>query len=357
MLPIIIACAGCGGSVPSAPVVHAQNASNAILANAHSKIHLYVADFSADAIDTFDLPIISNEPPSAPPLATKPAGAHPIALSVDASGDVFYAANESAFLNIYIGECSNGKCRKILTRGFRGLNTAATGIAVDATGSSGYIVYGTNPGPSQSEGVIERFKRSGHTWSFGRTLIEESQPSEISLPGFPFGTPFTGGSLNHKGDLAVAMPFGLTAYSQPPGLAVFARGSAKPSFYPYGGGQVAPVATAWEYGSSTIFYGLYVPATYTQIDGYISCTVGASCAPPNTGIPVMTQASGIAVDAQREVYMSTLGTLGSPPNPFPPVLGSQIIFAVPFATGSQEAIRNNRRGKPFKAPWGLALGP
>jgi hypothetical protein len=211
--------------------------------------------------------------------------------------------------------------------------------------------------PPQSEGVIERFVRSGNTWSFGRTLIEESQPSEIALPGFPLGTPFTGGSLNNKGDLAVAMPFGLSAYSQPPGLAVFARGSAKPAFYPYGGGQVAPVATAWEYGSTTTFYGLYVPTTYTQIDGYISCTVGASCAPPNTGIPVMTQASGIAVDAQRDVYMSTLGTLGSPPNPLPPVFGSQVLYAVPFATGSQEAIRNNGRGKPFEAPWGLAIGP
>ena len=63
--------------------------------------------------------------------------------------------------------------RKSSPKRTRVQNTAATGIAVDAAGTSGYIIYGTTVTPPQSEGVIERFVRSGNTWSFGRTLIEE----------------------------------------------------------------------------------------------------------------------------------------------------------------------------------------
>jgi len=180
------------------------------------------------------------------------------------------------------------------------------------------------------------------------------------LPSFPLASPYAGAALDANGDLAVALPYGLQSPPEQPGAAVFPGGSSTPVYYHYGG-SIAPVATAWLYGSNATFYVLDLPENFSQSDAWFICAAGTTtCAPPTNGeFPMMTNAVGIAaaeIGAVATVYTTTLGTLGGSGAPFPPVYGTQKIYSLP-ATGSQAALQNNSSGQPFQTPWGLTLGP
>jgi hypothetical protein len=325
---------------------------------------LYVSDYTGGKILRYVLPIVANQSPAATfPVA--PSGARPIALSVTSNGTVFYAANENDFLNLYIGECtSSGACKQILSISGNGEPIAASGIAINADGTSGYLSYSDNivSGVTTStDGYVEPFGLSGTTWSFGVNALAEVAFPGSSAPlfaGFPITSPYGGVALNGNGDVAVALPFGLPLSGIQEGVALFTAGSGTPTYYHYGG-LYETVATAWKYGSNTTFYPLVIGQpgdSFSFADSWFICTVGAtSCAAPSS-IPVMTNAVGIAVDASSGVYLSTLGTIGGYPNPFPPKYGTQIIYAW-VTVGTNEIIENDSSGQPFQTPWGIAIGP
>jgi hypothetical protein len=324
---------------------------------------LYVSDYTGGKILRYALPIVANESPAAT-FPAAPAGARPIALSVTSNGTVFYAANESDFLNIHIGACtSSGACKQILGIYGGGEPIAASGIAINAAGTSGYLTYSDNivSGTTTStDGYVEPFGVSGTKWTLGVNALAEVAFPGSSAPlfaGFPITSPYGGVALDANGDLAVALPYGLPSSAVQEGVALYPAGSSTPTYYHYGGGYET-VATAWKYGSNTTFYPLVVSQpgeSFSFADAWFICTVGTpSCAPPSS-IPVMTNAVGIAVDASAGVYLSTLGTLGAYPNPFPPKYGTQIIYT--WETATNEIIQNNSSGKPFQTPWGIAIGP
>jgi hypothetical protein len=325
---------------------------------------LYVSDYTGGKILKYALPIVANESPTATfPVA--PSGARPMALSVTSNGTVFYAANESDFLNIYIGACtSSGACKQILSIYGNGEPIAASGIAVNAAGTSGYLTYSDNivSGTTTStDGYVEPFGLSGTTWAFGINALAEVAFPGSSAPlfaGFPITSPYGGVALDGNGDVAVALPFGLPSSGVQEGVALFSAGSSTPAYYHYGG-LYETVATAWKYGSNTTFYPLVIGEpgdSFSYADSWFICTVGTtSCAAPSS-IPVMTNAVGIAVDAASTVYLSTLGTLGGYPHPFPPKYGTQIIYTW-VTEGTNEVIENNSSGQPFQTPWGIAIGP
>jgi hypothetical protein len=317
---------------------------------------LYVSDYTGGKILKYALPVVANElPTSAFPVA--PSGAQPVALSIASNGTVFYAANDAAFDTIYVGSCtSSGSCTSLRSISGVGSYVAATGIAINAAATSGYLVYSSGTAMATA-GYIEPFSVSGSTLSLASTpLASISQAGTPVFPTFPIGSPYAGAALDGNGDLAVAMPYGLTEFSVPTGIAVFPGGSSTPTYYHYGG-PYETIAAAWVYGSNTTFYGLVIPTNYMYEPSWFVCTAGTSgCAPPiGSSQPAnMMNTVGIALDASSGVYVSTLGTLGSP-NPFPPHYGTQFIYT--WDTATNEVIQNSAGGEPYQTPWGVAVGP
>jgi hypothetical protein len=318
-------------------------------------VALYVTDYTGQKIVKYALPVVANELP-AQTFVTAPAGAEPIAVSVASNGTLFYAANEKTFLSAYVGTCTAaGKCSRILSVSQTGSYVAVTGIAIDADGSSGYLVYSTGSS-SSADGYVVPFRLARGKWSLEVPLAAVSQTVGPLFPSFPVGSPYAGAALDNNGDLAVALPSGLSSRGEPTGIAVFPGGSRTPTYYHYGG-PYETIAAAWVYGSNTTFYGLLTPTSYRYEPSWFVCTAGkTACGPPiGSSQPAnMMNAVGIAVDRGSGVYVSTLGTLGSP-KPFPPHYSTQIIYT--WATATNEFIQNNASGKPFQTPWGLAVGP
>jgi hypothetical protein len=325
---------------------------------------LFVSDYTGGRILKYAIPLVADESPSAA-FAVAPAGAEPIALSVASNGTVFYAANENDFGNVYIGACTSlGACNEILSIYGDGQSIAASGIAINAGGTSGYLTYSNNSVSGMTintDAYVQPFSLTGTRWSFGVSpLAETAVPGSSApiFPGFPITSLYGGAALDGNGDLAVALPFGLPSSGALPGVAVFPAGSSTPTYYKYGG-DIAVLATAWVYGSNSEFDGLYEQlGSFAGMDFWFDCTVGTStCGSRTGGFPVLSNVFGIAVDAQQTVYETSLGTLGGAPDPFPPVYGTQLLYATPFTSGSQVRIANNSKGQPFQAPWGMAIGP
>jgi hypothetical protein len=337
--------------------------------------HLYVADYSGSKILLFPIPIlcavtcngvIYNPPSSSTTVA--PSGANVVAVSVDTAGDVFYVADNAAFSTVYVGKCTLpapnlvGNCSQIAKIPGAGASIAASGIAINAAGTSGFVVYSTassSAGPAN--GIIAPLQVSGSTGTLGTPLSTISQTGAPVLPGYPIGSPYAGASLDKNNDLAVALPQGLGS-SEPPGLVVFSGGALPASYYSFAGfGNVAPISPAWVWGSTTMLYGMYVQLNSMGSSTLGICTIpGGTCVTPSgPGFrPFVTNGVGLAIDSVGFQYLSGLGMLGSP-NPLPPIFGSQQIYASPpiGSVYSGAVIQNNSSGQPFEAPWGLALGP
>jgi hypothetical protein len=319
--------------------------------------YLYLTDYTGSKILKYRLPVTANELPTSTIGISPPAG-NPVAVSVASDGTVFYAANASSFLNASIGECTTaGKCSTILLVPGAGEYVVATGVAIDSTGTSGYLVYSSGSAMATA-GFVQPFSLIGGKWKFSASpLASVSQSGTPIFEDFPIGSPYAGASLDGNGDLAVALPYGLTAPSEPTGVAVFPGGSSSPTYYKYGGDTLT-LAPAWEYGSNNTFYGLYSSTmSFFTSTFWFTCTVGtATCGAPGAFPANVVNAYGIAADGGT-VYESTLGTLGAYPHPFPPTYGTQIIYVQAPSGGTDEIIQNNASGKPFQTPWGLAIGP